>query len=121
MALNRETFERLADKALRKAGHTHLVEDVIDALQTGRMQALYNDGGMIITEITNFPNKRVCDVFLCVGELASIVALKPQLIEFGKHHAVELGRAHVRPGLVEPWKALGWKEAGTVMLYEMEN
>lgn len=117
MALGREKFEWLLKKGLRRCGDTHSVQDVVDALQDGRMQAIYNDDGLIVVQIINYPQKRVMDIFMCVGDLRAISDLKPQLVDYARDMGVDFGRAFVRPGLVDPLLKLGWKKGGTVMFF----
>lgn len=103
------------------AGNTHSVEDVIEAIRTGTMQTIFNENGVIITQILDYPRKRVMDVFMCVGELDAIKALEGELIAHAKKNKAHFGRAFVRPGLVEHWTKMGWRKGATVMTYGLEN
>jgi hypothetical protein len=121
LALTDKKFEQLLRKGLRFAKKTHSVEDVKRLLANGMMQAVFSDSACIITQIVDFPQKRVLDVFMCVGDdLMAVKALKPQLMALAKEHKVDMGRAFVRGGLVRPWMAMGWEKRGVVMFFDME-
>ena len=119
MALDKENFNALMLKGLRRAGETHSLDDVVQALHRGHMQVLYNEDAAIVTQITQAPRKRVLDVFMALGELGAVAALSPDLIERARSAGAEFGRAYVRPGLVDPLKAMGWTSRGEVMFYKL--
>lgn len=121
MALTNEKFDRLLRKGLRFGKKTHSVADIRKCLENGTMQAVFNDDACIITQIVDYPQKRVMDVFMCVGDnLNAVKALKGDLMDLAKKHEVALGRAFVRGGLVRPWMAMGWEKRGVVMFFDME-
>lgn len=121
MALSNEKFDRLLRKGLRFGKKTHSVADVRRMLENGTMQAVFNEDACIITQIVDYPQKRVMDVFMCVGDnLLAVKALKDDLMALAKKHQVQLGRAFVRGGLVRPWMAMGWEKRGVVMFFDME-
>jgi hypothetical protein len=122
LALTDEKFDRLLRKGLRFAKETHSVDDIKRMVADGIMQAVFNESACIITQIVDYPQKRVLDVFMCVGDdLMSVKALKPQLEALAKQHRVDLGRAFVRGGLVRPWMAMGWEKRGVVMFFDMDS
>jgi len=55
-------------KALRLAGGTHELSDVVDALKEGRMQSFATDNAMVVTQIVQHPRKRELNVFLAFGD-----------------------------------------------------
>ena len=54
MALGKEKFNALMLKGLRRAGETHSLDDVVQALHRGHMQVLYNADAAIVTQEARF-------------------------------------------------------------------
>lgn len=61
------------EAALERSGGTHTFEDVKTAIEQGLMQLWPTPGGCIVTEIIDYPRKRVLNVFLGSGELEQIL------------------------------------------------
>ena len=120
LALDETKIIALMRRGLARSGSTHDLDDVIQCLRDGTMQAIWNDGAVIVTQIGQYPQGRVIDVFMCAGNLDSVMALRPDLVEMAKRHGCDYGRAYVRHGLVKPLQAAGWKAVQTVMTFEME-
>jgi hypothetical protein len=120
LVLGEDKIIALMERGLVKSGSTHDLDDVIQCLRDGTMQAIWNDGAVIVTQIGEYPRRRVIDVFLCAGDLDSVMALRPELLDLAKAHGCDYGRAYVRHGLVKPLQEAGWKTVQTVMTFEME-
>jgi hypothetical protein len=115
---NQERLLTRLRKALRVGGNTHELEDVLFGLETGKMQAFWNDGAIVVTEIVQAPARRYLHVFLSAGEKDSVLALDEKLKAFAKDKGCEFGRAFVRPGFEKALQAKGWKRKMIVMEYE---
>lgn len=119
MALDREKFEWLLSKGLRHGGDTHSVEDVIASLKSGELQAFYNDDGMIMTTLAEYPQKKVLEVFMALGSQEAIAELfTNEVIPHGEAVGADYARAMVRPGLVDLFKGLDCKPRGTMLYRE---
>ena len=104
-------------KALALAANTHDLEDIIEALNRGEMQAFHNDRAIVITEIAQSPRRKFVHVFMSAGDLDGVLELMPQIEEWGKSLGCEFARASVRPGYEPILKARGWKKTMVVMEY----
>jgi hypothetical protein len=104
-------------KALRLAADTHALEDIIEALKRGEMQAFHNDRAIVITEIAQSPRRKFVHVFMSAGDLDGVLELMPQIEEWGKSLGAEFARASVRPGYEPILKARGWKKTMVVFEY----
>jgi hypothetical protein len=104
-------------KALRLGGDTHSLEDVIEALDRGEMQAHHNDRAIIITEIVQSPRRKYAHFFLSAGQLDGIMDLMPQVEKWALEQGCEYGQACVRPGYEPVLKARGWKRRMIMMEY----
>ena len=114
---NRERLLTKLKKALKVGGDTHDLEDVLYCLETGKMQAFWNDGALIVTEIVQAPARRYLHIFLAVGDMDSVMALDEKLKAFASEKGCEFGRALVRPGFEKALQAKGWKRKMIVMEY----
>jgi len=92
LAADEKQILKLLESGLKKGGYTHSIRDILEALQTGKMQAFLNDMNM-----------------------------KSKLVEFAKEQNCTMGRAFVRPGLVVPMEQAGWRKAQTVMFFDLES
>jgi len=119
LGLDREKFEWLLSKGLRHGGDTHSIEDVIAGLQSGELQAFHNDDGMIMTMLVQYPQKKVLEVFMALGNQEAIANLfTNEVIPYGEAIGADYARAIVRPGLVDLFKGLDCKPRGTMLYRE---
>jgi len=102
-------------KALRLGSDTHTLEDLVEALRKGEMQAHYNDRAIMITEIAQSPRRRFVHVFLSAGELDGVIELMEQVEKWAIAQGCEFARACVRPGYEPVLKARGWKRRMIMM------
>ena len=70
--------------ALAYSGGTHEVEDVLEGIRSGRMQLWPAKRGCAVTEIIEFPRKRVLHVFLAAGEMDQILDMLESAKEWGR-------------------------------------
>lgn len=95
-----ETIKRLGQfrKALALMGGTHTLEDVLEMISTGAMQSHVYKRSWAITQIFEFPQKKVCEIFLAMGELDELLELHDQIVAFATAQECDLLRAIGRPG-----------------------
>ena len=116
MALDKERFEWLLSKGLRHGGSTHSVEDVISALHSGELKAHFSEDGMIMTKFAEYPERKVLELFMAIGDQDAISKIfSDQVVDYGHDVGADYVRAIVRPGLVDLFKSLGAKSRGTMM------
>jgi hypothetical protein len=80
-------FDRLSghvQAALDRGGNTHTVQDVAAGLESGQFQMWTGDDSIIITEIVDFPRKRICNYFLAGGRLNELEPMVPVIEEWAK-------------------------------------
>lgn len=104
-------------RALRIAGDTHSMDDLIGALKRGEMQAHYNDRAIIITEIVQAPRRRYVNLFIVAGDMDAVDELTPKVASWAQEAGCEFARAQVRLGFEGPLKARGWEKTQLLMEY----
>lgn len=112
------TISRL-EKALRLAGGTHSVADVIEAARMGRARVWEREDTIVVTEMINYPRKRVVRCWLCAGALDNVVALVRGDIEaWAREQGANSVEAIGRPGWRDAAQAHGFKV--TAHIYEKD-
>lgn len=77
------------EAALAYSGGTHTFEDVRDGILAGRMQIWHGPKGCAVTEIVEYPRKRVLHCFLAGGEMGQITDMIESAIAWGKTQGCE--------------------------------
>jgi len=108
-------------KALRLAGDTHSLEDVVDALNKGRMQAFWSDNAAVITQIVQHPRKKELNVFLAFGDLDEVMAMQPEVSEFGRQHGCDFMVMSGRLGWQKVLPNHGWMRVGVTYALPLEK
>jgi len=79
-----EYCRKWIEDALEYSGGSHVFEDVVDGITSGRMQLWPAERGCAVTEIVVYPKKRVLHVFLAGGEMGTITDMIDAATEWGK-------------------------------------
>lgn len=108
-------------KALRLSGDTHSLEDVVEALKTGEMQAFWNDTSIVITEVAHTPKRQFVSIFLSAGDLDGVMALHEKVHDWAIESGYDFARILVRPGFVRLLERKGWKKRQIVMELELNG
>lgn len=98
--------------ALEYSNGTHDIDDVMQGLKTGEFQLFANDGACVVTQLTQYPKKKVCFIFLAGGELESVKRLQPEVSQWAKDKGCEVLTMIGRKG----WsKVLDWQTDAVCM------
>ena len=62
----------------------HEMQDIADAIADGRMQLWSGTNGAMVTEVQDYPRKRVLHVWWAGGRLETILQLIPHIEQFAK-------------------------------------
>ena len=104
-----EVLDRL-HQALALPWATKDFEAIKADLREGKLQAFWNDGGLILTEVCVSPRRRFLNVFLAAGSLRALVKLKPQVVAFARQEGIEEAQAIFRPEWAAWLKRNGWQK-----------
>lgn len=97
------------EAALEYSGGTHLFEDIVDGVYSQRMQLWPAEHGCIVTEMVDYPRKRVLHVFLGGGELQQILDMHKDVLHWAKLHGCSDLTMTGRLGWKKPLAEHGWK------------
>lgn len=99
------------DRVLEKFGGFWSVEDILDNIEKGTMQSFAEGDTWVITQVFDFPRKKVLDITLVYGDLAEARELESKVEEYGRSIGAELITATGRLGWTKElhgdWKILG--------------
>lgn len=113
-----EGAEDKLQRALDAAGNTYTLDD-LRALIAARGAQLWrvNECSVIVTEIIQYPQKRVLNVFLAAGELGPILDAVPDLEAFAKDMKCDWIELTGRRGWLR--KLNGWRPKSVTMTKEI--
>jgi hypothetical protein len=118
---NREQILSKIKKALRRSGDTHTFEDVVRALQDGRMQSFWNETALVVTEIVATPRRNFVSVFLVAGDLNGVMGLHDKVCRWAIDNGYDFSRISVRPGFARLLEQRGWKKRQVTMELELHG
>ena len=76
--------EQLLLNALEYCDGTHSLEDVAMALDKDEMQFWPGVNTALVTEIVNYPQKKIIHVFLAAGDMDEVIRILPYIEKHGK-------------------------------------
>ncbi len=107
------------EEALKYSGGTHDLVDIFQGIAERKYQFWPAEKGCLVTEILQFPKKKVCHVFLGAGEMNQLKDMHESVIFWAKKlNCTELTISG-RKGWVKALKSHGWKEAQTTIYKEI--
>lgn len=109
------SIEKWITDALEHSNGTHKLEDILHSLQTGEMQLWANDKACVVSLVQQYPQKKVCFIFLAGGELESVLKMQPQVTEWAKAQGCELLSMVGRKGWAKALNKVGWKSGQVCM------
>ena len=84
-----EANRKHIEAALDHGGNTHTFEDVARMICEGKLQIWPGPKGCAVTEVIEYPRKKVLHCFLAGGELDQILDMIDSAIEWGKTQGCE--------------------------------
>lgn len=110
------------EAALKHAGKTHEVSDVLDQILAGNLQLWPGESSVVVTEINTYPQRRTMNYFLAGGNLKELQRMVPDLEKW----AISVGCSGVtltgRKGWLRSFlKDSGYSEVWVVMAKELSN
>lgn len=109
------------EAALEYANGTHLFEDVAAMIEAGRLQLWPAPEGCLVSEIVDYPRKRIFNVFLAGGELDQLTDMHEDMRLWAIAQGCDAATMHGRRGWTKVLKANGWREALVTMEKDLAN
>jgi len=106
-------------EALVGMGGTHTLDDIVDLIREGNMQSFVEGETWAITQIIQFPQRRVLEIFLVVGDMPEAEKLHDQIMAFAKEHECTLVRCFGRAGWAKWALPRGWTNGQRIYMKEL--
>lgn len=91
-------------------GGLYTVEDIFEHLQSGKMQSFAEGDTWVITQVNQFPRKKVLEVVFVIGDLETLHKISPRLDAYREEIGADFLMATGRLGWLrrhfEGWKPL---------------
>jgi hypothetical protein len=111
-------FRRQIEEALAHSRNTYSYDDVVRMVQNKEAQYWPGKESVAITQILDYPQKRVLHFFIAGGNMAEIEACEPLICQWGKEQGCVTATLTGRRGWERTYMArTGW----TPTLYTMEK
>lgn len=107
-------------KALERAGDLYSLNDLLDRIADGRMQAHVSRETLAVTEISVYPKRRVLSIIILVGDLEDGENLHAQVLDFARKMECDAIITQGRVGWARLAKSHGWKTVSTNMVFRKE-
>jgi|TARA_B100000497_G_C7403238_1_gene255252 hypothetical protein len=107
------------ENALAYSGDTHNFDDVMLGILLGNFQFWPTDNSCMVTEIINYPRKKVFHVFLAGGSLNEIKAFHKPATEWAKAQGCSAMTLTGRPGWEKALASEGWEYQFTTLKREI--
>lgn len=78
-----QNCEQFLEPAL-KYDDTHDLQDIADSIENGSMQLWPAPKGAMVTQVQNYPRKRILHIFMAGGDLESLMTLQPHIEKFAQ-------------------------------------
>lgn len=123
MSEDRSQWERCKEwiaSALPYARGTYTIEDVEDGIAKGRLIFWAGARSAVITEILNYPRKKVLHYFLLGGELDELIHfMEPRITAWAKSQGCTAVSGAGRPGFERAFAKSGFERAWVVIYKEI--
>jgi len=87
------------ERMLELHGGFYTFEDILDLIKQGRMQSFVKGDTWVITQVNEFPRKKVLEIVFVIGDLDTLHELEPEL---------EAYRASISADMMMATGRLGW-------------
>lgn len=105
--------------ALAYSGGTHTPEDVAGGILAGTLQLWPAEKGCLVTEIVDFPRKRVLNIFLAAGDMRQVLDMNDDVAAWAKAQGCTAMTAYGRKGWERVARRFGWTSPHTFISKEI--
>lgn len=99
-----------AEKVLAAFGGLFTFSDIIERINDGRMQSFTRNNTLIVTQINEYPRRKVVEIVLLVGDVEDALEMEHDVQEWALNAGATLlmaaGRFGWEPLMTDGWKAV---------------
>lgn len=120
-SIRQSNLPELFEKALKFGGNTHIRDDIVEGISSGRFQYWGDDDAVVITEIIEYPRGKKLHVFIAAGNFEHMnMTWLPALQKFARDNGCSSITTTARHGFIRRLPRLGWKPTHTVFELKVE-
>ena len=115
---------RRFEKALRQAGDTHTIDDVLERVRERKAVCWPHGDSVIVTEVLVFPRLRACNYWIVSGTLDECAAMQPDIDQWARSEGCSIATATGRMGWLRLQRSpIGqdWKPAGIKFVKDLHH
>ena len=105
-----ELAARHIAEALREAGGTHELMDVVNAIDSRAMQLWLGERSTVVTQLVKYPRLQAVELFAAGGDLDELVAFVPQISAAARAAGATRLQMGGRRGWERVAERLGWRK-----------
>ena len=116
------SYEQKLARVLDRMGGTYLVDDILTAINEGRMQSFVVNNSWAITQVQDLPRARQLQLVAMIGDLADLDPLHAKILDYADDANVALLSTHGRLGWLreDSFRRFGWRLKAKSQLYQKE-
>ena len=119
MVITHPGMKRKFDRMLEQCGGLYTIDDIEELIENGKMQSFVQGDTWIVTQVNEFPRRKVLEIVFVVGFISDAIQALPQMYAFAdKIGATLIMASNARDGwwtYAQP----GWKRVGSIYAREM--
>ena len=96
------------EAALARGGWTHKFEDIAAGIAENKLQLWPAEKGCLVTEICQFPQRRMLNIWLAGGEIEELARMHDDVIRWAKLQECEGALLTGRKGWERAFAKYGW-------------
>jgi hypothetical protein len=118
--ITREDMKIKVERALEAFGNLYTFDDIMGLINEGKMQSFTVGDTWIVTQVNEFPRRKVVDIALVVGFIEEATRALPEIYNFARSIGANRVTAVGRDGW---WKFAepGWYRVGGYFAKDLEN
>lgn len=106
------------EAALEYSNGHHEFEDIVDGIVKGNLQLWPGPDGCMVTELIQYPRKKMLNIFLAGGTLEQMHDMANDMRAWAKAQGCDGAMLSGRRGWVREMRKHGWKELWTTVVLE---
>lgn len=118
--MTHEELKGRLQHALNIAGNLHTLEDILDAINAGKMQSFAEGDTWCVTQIEQYPRRKVLDIVYVVGDINEVDAGYRRIIDFACAQGCSIIRAYGRIGWSKFLRERGWEPQSILFHKEID-
>ncbi len=111
-------YHRKLERVLDRMGGLYTLHDILAKIAEGRMQSFMQGDSWMITQVMDFPRRRVLEIVALVGDVDECLAMHERLLDYANEIGATVIQAYGRKGWLRPGKARGWRVKARSFVYQ---